>query len=161
MRPASSLNDLNALRYGAVFAQHKDRLYPPELTLNQTTVSTTSTHFLDLTITAEHKQYVSKIYDKRDDYKFAIVNFPHLDANIPKKPAYGVFISQVLRYFSGCTHYADFADRVRTLQLRLSTQGYRKSGLLRAVDSLMERRGNIIFHKWKVRLAKFIADCIK
>ena len=124
-------------------------------------MSTTSTHFLDLTITAEHKQYVSKIYDKRDDYKFAIVNFPHLDANIPKKPAYGVFISQVLRYFSGCTHYADFADRVRTLQLRLSTQGYRKSGLLRAVDSLMERRGNIIFHKWKVRLAKFIADCIK
>ena len=34
--------------------------------------------------------------DKRDDFSFQIVNFPHMDSNIPANPAYGVYISQEL-----------------------------------------------------------------
>ena len=29
-----------------------------------------------------------KIYDKRDDFKFEIVNFPFLDGNVPRSPSY-------------------------------------------------------------------------
>ena len=40
---------------------------------------------------------LSGIFDKRDNFGFIIVNFPHLCSNIPTKPAYGVYISQLIR----------------------------------------------------------------
>jgi hypothetical protein len=42
--------------------------------------------------------YSTSLYDKRDDFDFAIVNFPFLCSNIPLSPAYGVYISQLIRY---------------------------------------------------------------
>jgi hypothetical protein len=33
-----------------------------------------------------------KLYDKRDDFNFSIVNFPYLRSNIPSSSAYGVYI---------------------------------------------------------------------
>ena len=38
----------------------------------------------------------SNIYDKRDD--FHIVNFPFLDGDVPRRPSYGVYISQLIRF---------------------------------------------------------------
>ena len=35
----------------------------------------------------------SKIYDKRDDFNFEIVNFPFLDGDVSRSPSYGVYIS--------------------------------------------------------------------
>ena len=32
----------------------------------------------------------SKIYDKRDDFDFDIVNFPFLDSDVPRSTSYGV-----------------------------------------------------------------------
>ena len=35
----------------------------------------------------------TKIYDKRDDFNFDIVNFPFLDGDVPQRPSYGVYES--------------------------------------------------------------------
>ena len=40
----------------------------------------------------------SKIYDKRDDFDFAIVNFPFLDGDVPRCLSYGVYIYQLIRF---------------------------------------------------------------
>jgi hypothetical protein len=40
----------------------------------------------------------TKHYDKRDDFNFPIVNFPFICSNIRAAPAYGVYISQLIRY---------------------------------------------------------------
>ena len=41
-----------------------------------------------------NKVYVrTKIYDKRDDFDFDIVNFPFLDGDVPRSASYGVYIS--------------------------------------------------------------------
>ena len=48
------------------------------------------------------------IYNKRDDFAFWIVNFPHMDSNIPANPAYGVYLSQLVRYARICTSKVDF-----------------------------------------------------
>ena len=40
----------------------------------------------------------TRLYDKRDDFDFHIVNFPFLSSNIPSGPSYGVYISQLIRY---------------------------------------------------------------
>jgi hypothetical protein len=47
-------------------------------------------------------------YDKRDDFDFAIVNFPFICGNIPLPPAYSVHISQLIRYAKACFAYEDF-----------------------------------------------------
>ena len=41
------------------------------------------------------------VFDKRDGFNFHIVNFPHMDSNITSKPAYGVYISQLVRIVWG------------------------------------------------------------
>ena len=38
----------------------------------------------------------SKIYDKRDDFNFEIVNFPFFDGDVIGSPSYGVYISQLI-----------------------------------------------------------------
>ena len=38
----------------------------------------------------------TKLYVKRDDFNFPIVNFPFLNSNIPSAPAYGVYVPQVM-----------------------------------------------------------------
>ena len=34
----------------------------------------------------------TKIYNKRDDFDFDIVNFPFLDGDVPRSASYGVYI---------------------------------------------------------------------
>ena len=52
---------------------------------------------------------------KRDDFNFNIVNFPFLSSNIPQSPAYGVYVSQLIRYSRASSAYGDFLVRSRLL----------------------------------------------
>jgi hypothetical protein len=64
-------------------------IYPPELE-----ALTSSASFLDLYLEFDDSgQLSTKIYDKRDDFNFKIINFPNMCSNIPASPAYGVYIS--------------------------------------------------------------------
>ena len=46
--------------------------------------------FLDMDLSITNGIVSSKIYDKRDDFNFEIVNFPFLDGDIPRSTSYGV-----------------------------------------------------------------------
>ena len=50
-----------------------------------------------------------------------------MDSNIPANPAYGVYISQLVRYARICTSKVDFINRLRGLSLRLRQQGFETS----------------------------------
>ena len=66
-------------------------------------------NYLDLTFIIEsNNRLYTKLYDKRDDFDFHIVNFPFLSSNIPSSPSYGVYISQLIRYARCCLYYDDF-----------------------------------------------------
>ena len=52
-----------------------NRIYPPELQLNKAKTSDTEAPFLDLHLFISNGFVTSKIYDKRDDFDFDIVNF--------------------------------------------------------------------------------------
>ena len=54
-------------------------IYPSELHLNKTTTSDTEAAFLDLHLSISNDIVSTKIYDKRDDFDFKIVNFQFLD----------------------------------------------------------------------------------
>ena len=56
-----------------------NQIYPSELQLNKANTSDTEAPFLDLHLSISNGFVSSKIYDKRDDFDFDIVNFPFLD----------------------------------------------------------------------------------
>ena len=66
----------------------------------------------------------NKLYDKRDDLEFRIVNFPYICSNIPESPGYGVYVWQLIRYNRACSSYGNFIDRGRILTRKLVDQGY-------------------------------------
>ena len=66
-----------------------NRIYPPELQLNRANTSDTEAPFLDLYLSISNGFVSSKIYDKRDDFDFDIVNFPFLDGDVPRSTSYG------------------------------------------------------------------------
>ena len=55
---------------------------PAELQLKKATSSDTEAPFLDLNLSISNGTVSTKIYDKRDDFDFDIVNFPFLDGDI-------------------------------------------------------------------------------
>jgi hypothetical protein len=56
--------------------------------------------------------------------KFLIVNFRSICSNITAAPAYGVYISQLIRYSGVCGSYQDFLDRGLLLTMKLLNQGF-------------------------------------
>ena len=91
------------------FENYLHHIYPPELEIKNTTVSSNSASYLDLFLEYDQDyRLTTRLYDKRDDFNFPIVNFPFLDSNIPLSPAYGVYISQLIRYYRASSYYHDF-----------------------------------------------------
>ena len=82
------------------------QIYPPELQLNKANNTDTEAPFLDLHLSIANGFVSSKIYDKRDDFDFDIVNFPFLDGDVPRRASYGVYISQLIRFARVCNHVA-------------------------------------------------------
>ena len=81
------------------FAEYLPLIYPPELKVKETTDTASSASFLDLYLEFDDSgQLITKICDKRDDFNFKIINFPNMCSNITASPAYGVYISQLIRY---------------------------------------------------------------
>jgi hypothetical protein len=100
-------------------------IYPSQLEIKDTTDTVKSASYLDLHLEIDTRGRLNtKLYDKRDDFDFPIVNFPFLSGNIPEAPAYGVYISQLIRYSRACDIYSDFIDRARLLTKKLLNQGY-------------------------------------
>ena len=110
-------------------------IYPSELELKNTTVTPDETTYLDTTINIGERNAIQmSIYDKREDFDFEIVNFPYLDSNIPQKPAYGVYISQLVRYARICCKKSDFMYRHQRLSLKLQDQGFEFHRLVKSFN---------------------------
>ena len=72
--------------------------YPSELQLNKANETDTEAPFLDLHLSISDGFVKTKIYNKRDDFDFEIVNFAFLDGDVPRSAPYGVYISQLIRF---------------------------------------------------------------
>ena len=112
---------LNNSRFGDVV----DRIYPIELEIKDTTDTDRSPSYIDLHLEIDSEVRLrTKLYDKRNDYNFPIVNFPFICSNIPAAPAYGVYISQMIRYSRACGSYQNFINRELLLTRKLLNQGF-------------------------------------
>ena len=67
----------------------------------------------------------SKIYDKRDDFNFEIVNFTFLDEEVSRFPSYDVYFSQLIRLARVGSNVDEFNSRNLFLAAQLLKQDYR------------------------------------
>ena len=112
------------------FENYLGQMYPVEFEIKDTAESNTSASYLDLILSiGRDGQLHTSIYDKGDDFNFHITHFPFLSSNIPTSPAYGVFISQPIRYVRACSSYGCFILRATRLSSKLLGHGYVKERL--------------------------------
>ena len=102
-------------------------IYPRELEVKATTETAASSSYLACYLYIDNGKLANRLYDKRDDFNFPIVNFPFLSSNIPSAPTYGVYVSQWIRYARACLNYQDFMERGKVLTTKLLSQGYQKA----------------------------------
>ena len=82
-------------------------MYPSELPLIKANTADTDAAFLDLHLSISNDIISTKIYYKRDDFDFELVNFPFLDGDVPRSTSYGVYIFQLIRFARASSHVAD------------------------------------------------------
>ena len=125
-----------------------DRIYPTELQLNRANSSDTEAPFFDLHLCISNGTVSTKIYDKRDDFDFDIVNFPFLDGDFPWRTSYRVYISQLIRFARASSNLNDFNYRNKALTAKLLRQGYRYFKLRKAFSKFYLWLGPPWFNYW-------------
>ena len=133
-------------------------IYPKELTVSETTESTSVASYLDLLFNRDKSNNITtKLYDKRDG--FHIVNFPFMSGNIPSAPAYGVYASHLIRCARCCSNYSDFLSRHRALVARLLSQGYKVNHLSNTFKKFYGRHTDLV-GQYKKNVCQMFADSI-
>ena len=107
------------------FEQMVGQIYPTELQLNKANSSDTEAPFLNLNLSITNGIVSSKIYDKRYDFNFEIVNFSFLDGDVPRPPSYGIYIFQLIPFARVCSNVHEFNSKNLFLTAKLFKQGYR------------------------------------
>ena len=80
-------------------------------------------------------------------------------SNIPAKPTYGVYISQLIRLCRICDYFTDFVIRHRMLTERLIKQGYLYSKLCTNFKKFSKRHPKL-FSKYAVSVKTHVHEGI-
>ena len=137
------------------FENYLGQMYPVELEIKYTTESNTSSSYLDLLPSIFTLPFMTNVTISISH----ITNFPFLSSNIPTSPAYGVFISQLIRYARACSSYGCFILRATWLSNRLLEQGYVKERLKSSLRKFYGRYGDLI-KEYEVSLSQMLNDIL-
>ena len=113
-----------------------NQIYPPELKLNKAKTSILRPHIWIYIYLFQMVLFPPKFMTKVMT-DFDIVNLPFLDVDIPHRPSYGVYISQLIRFARVCSHVEDFNARNKCLTAKLLNQGYQYHKLRKEFPSLI------------------------
>ena len=131
--------------------------------MKETTENNVGCSYLDIYFFRDDRNMIkSKLYDKRDDFNFPIVNYPFLDSNIAKGPTYGVYISRLIWlicFARACSYAEDFIIRHNCLIDKLLLQGFQKKILRRKFSNFFNKYSDVLC-RLKIDLPKFLKDNI-
>jgi hypothetical protein len=84
----------------------------------------TSDAHLDILLNIDSSgRLTTTLYDKRDDFDFAVVKFHFLGSDKPHSPAYSVYFSLFIRYTRACFAYENFSKRSKLLTKKVDVVG--------------------------------------
>ena len=78
-----------------------------------------------------------------------------LDGDVPPRPSYGVYISQLIRFARVCSHVDDFNTCNKCLTAKLLKQGYRYYKIRKAFSKFY-RRHNELVSKFNIGLKSLL-----
>ena len=103
--------------------------------------------FLDLHLEMDSEGRLrTKLYDKRDDFNFPIVDTPFIDSSILAASVYWVYMCQLIRYSWACGSYQNVLDRGLLLTRRLQNHGLLLTMLKSSLRMFYGRRHDLICH---------------
>ena len=133
------IDDLIAINDGHEFLNSYHEIYPQELVLKKENVSDLEATFLDLHLQIENEKISTKLYDKRNNYNFHIVRFPHKSSNIPSKMFYSTIGAEILRICRTTTEFQNFVSATTSIISRMFKQGAEKIGLSNVINKMLCR----------------------
>jgi len=83
-------------------------MYPPELTLNTTSVAPSEVEFLGMRIQTDTRRFRLSVYDKRKSFPFRVRKYPIVSSLIPSNMLTGVFLGILHRGYRICSGVGDF-----------------------------------------------------
>ena len=106
----SCIDDVLSLN-NSRFCDYLHCIYPNQLQLMYGN-DTQRYSYLDLHIEIDNGGRIkTKLYDKRNDFTFPIVNFPFIRNNILASSAYGLYAPQLIHYSRACVQNSAFLYR--------------------------------------------------
>ena len=132
-------DDCIALNDNGEFEKHFSKIYPSEMKLESTNLSKCVITFLDLRISIFRSRFLYRSYDKRDNFNFAICNYPHLDGNVPLASSYGVFMSQLVRFCDINQQVKGFINDVKRMTIKFLEQGFMLKHLVRQFHKFCDK----------------------
>ena len=120
------------------------KFYPRQLILKNTNTSTKKSNYLDLTISISNGKFRYKLFDKRSEFPFMVINYPFISSNIPRVPSYGVYLAQLIRFCYIFSESNNLVNAFKELNKKLMDQGFVMNTLKRKFKVFTNR----YLHLW-------------
>ena len=133
------------------FLNIASEIYPSSLSLTQENDQLDKASVLDMDVTIQDSNIVTKVFCKTDLFPFHVISLPFLDSNLDNSLCYRVFYGQLIRFQRLCTDRSDFECRTNFLAKILLDRGYNlgilRKQFCRAIDKYVGE-----FQKWTLPL---------
>ena len=125
-------------------------IYPSFLKINKENINPKQASFLDLEIKIDNNEFISNVFDKRDNFNFKIISFPNASSNIHLMNAANVYISQLIRISRICTLVTDFHKKHNILTKKLINNGFNIINLVKIFKKFYKNYSHLLI-KWNYK----------
>ena len=140
------------------FGDFVDRIYPIKLEIKDTTDTDRSASYLDLHLDIDSEGRLNGDSTiKQNDFNYPTVNFPFICSNISAAPAYGLYISPLIRYFKACGSYQDFLNRGLLLTRKLLNQEFLLVKLKSSLRKFYSRHHDLV-DRYRISVSQMTTD---
>ena len=152
------IDDLISINDDGEFETSYHEIYPVEMEIKKENIGNTEGTYLDMGLAVENRCITTKLYDKRDAFRFPVIRLPHKCSNIPSKMFYATIGAETLRIGKATSKYEFFLKSVHTLLSRMRRQGADSCGIKKVIKKMINRH-----HQHFVKFSKteesIVRDC--
>ena len=151
------IDDLIAINDNDEFLKSYKEIYPQQMELKVENQGTIKASHLDLDLEIKDHVFISRLYDKREAFKFDVVRMPFKCSNMPYKMFYSTISAEVLRICRATSSYLFFLESVKKLIVRMRKQHAETLGIKKIVTKMMCRHWQP-FEKFGLSVEKIALD---
>ena len=130
------IDDITIINGNGALDKYMKDIYHKSLTLVKVNTNTNIADVLDITIEFDKCKCTTSTFDKRRNFNFTIVNFPHINSNVPQNMCYNVYKEQVRRHLLLNSSLNGFCKNIIELNNAVSTRGYDEFRLLQCFEDV-------------------------